>query len=127
MKFRKRISDAIEFIRTKKINQPVPSDPVEHDPMKPEADGLFPAEYLATIRPDRLSKEAQVKVFNHYMKPYASALCNKCYGRGYMSFNILEKKLEVCSCVENNIAQELTKLIPEEDQKANLILPKGLE
>lgn len=122
-----RIANVMDFIRRKKIKQEVASDPIEHEEMKPEEDGLFPATYLATIEPSRLSKEAQIKVFNFYMKPYASTLCNKCYGRGFVSYNTLQKKLEVCYCVEDNIAKELNKMIPQEDQKANLILPKGME
>lgn len=125
--FRIRIANIIDFIRKKKLNQEIPDNPVEHDPMKPEADGLFPATYLATIEPSRLSKEAQIKVFNYYMKHYASAICNKCYGRGYKSFDVTTKRLQVCQCVEDGIAKELTKMIPQEDQKVNLILPKGLE
>ena len=117
----------INWNRKHNLKQEVADDPIEHEPMKPEEDGLFPATYLATIEPSRLSKEAQIKVFNFYFKDYASPLCKKCYGRGYANFNHTTKKLEVCTCVEKKIADQLSTLIPEEDQKVNLILPKGIE
>lgn len=65
-------------------------------------------------------KEAQEKEIETYFKPYASAICGLCFGRGHIGFNAQRNQYVVCDCVTRNIEKEKLKA----QGKAEIILLK---